>query len=165
MTGNNHIVRLPIGQFYAGAGAPRAGIYGLGSCLAVAVFDPHARCFGLAHCLLPELGQSSGSSGLPAKFVDQGIAALVVQLETKGGKRRQMMAKIAGGAVMFQVLGREVRPHVGERNIETAHRVLRALGIPLAAEDVGGSEGRNVIADPARCEIIISTLRGGERVI
>ncbi len=161
----NHIVRLPIGQFYAGAGEPRAGVYGLGSCIAVALFDPHARRYGLAHCLLPEQGQTPSTSKLPAKFVDLGITTLVELIESQGGKRSQLMAKLAGGAVMFQTLGREIRPHVGERNIETAHRVLRALGIPLAGEDVGGSEGRSVIADPVRCEIIITTLRGGARVL
>ena len=159
------IVRLPIGQYYAGAGEPRAGVYGLGSCLAVALFDPHARRYGLAHCLLPEQGQTTTTGRMPAKFVDQGITTLVEMLEAQGGRRSQLMAKLAGGAVMFQTLGREIRPHVGERNIETAHRVLRALGIPLAAEDVGGSEGRTVVADPARCIITITTLRGGERVL
>src|SRR5260221_13709114 len=102
MTGSNHIVRLPIGQYYAGAGEPRAGVYGLGSCIAVALFAPHARRFGLAHCLLPEQGQTPSASRLPAKFVDLGITALVELIEAQGGKRSQLMAKLAGGAVMFQ---------------------------------------------------------------
>ena len=155
--------RLAIGELFVGD--TPAAILGLGSCLAIALFAPHARLFGFAHCLLPERGEGFPPSRLPAKFVDDAIPALLAELEARGARRAGMMAKLAGGATMFQILGREVRPHIGERNIETAHRLLRAEGIPLAAEEVGGGEGRSVTADPARCELQIITLRGGARVI
>lgn len=159
----NSIPRLAIGELFVGD-AP-ASILGLGSCMAIALFDPRVRLYGLAHCLLPERGEGAPPSRLPAKFIDDAIPALLAQLEARGARRSGMMAKLAGGATMFPVLGREVRPHIGERNIETAHRILRASGIPLAVEDVGGGEGRSVTADPARCELRITTLRGGARVI
>lgn len=158
-------VRLAIGELYAGGPEREAWILGLGSCLAVALFEPQAKLFGLAHCLLPEQGTGMPPSSLPAKFVDAGIPAMVAALEGRGARRAAMMAKLAGGAAMFPVLGREVRPHIGERNIETAHRVLRLLGIPLAGEEIGGGEGRSVAADPVACSLRITTLRGGTRVL
>ncbi len=158
-------VVLAIGMLYAGGPEREAHILGLGSCLAVAVFEPHAKLFALAHCLLPEQGEGRPPSTLPAKFVDAGIAMMLAALEMKGARRGAMMAKLAGGAAMFPVLGREVRPHVGERNIETAHRVLRGHGVVIAGEEIGGGEGRTVIADPVRCALRVQTLRGGERLL
>ena len=155
--------RLAIGELFVGD--EPASILGLGSCLAIALFEPRARLYGMAHCLLPERGEGSPPSRLPAKFVDDAIPALLGQLEARGARRGGMMAKLVGGATMFPILGREVRPHIGERNIETAHRLLRLEGIPLAAEEVGGGEGRSVTADLARCELRITTLRGGARSI
>ena len=159
----NGVRRLAIGELFVGD--EPAAILGLGSCLAIALFDPRARLYGFAHCLLPERGEGFPPSGLPAKFVDDAIPALLAELESRGARRAGMMAKLTGAATMFPVLGREVRPHIGERNIETAHRLLRAEGIPLAAEEVGGGEGRSVTVVPARCELRITTLRGGARNI
>ena len=44
--------------------------YGLGSCIALAVWDPRARVGGLAHFMLPS-GPANSSS--PVKLIDTGL--------------------------------------------------------------------------------------------
>ena len=55
-----------------------------------------------------------------------------------------MVAKIAGGAKMFEVSGLSAIGNVGERNAQASREKLKQLGIPLKAEDTGLNYGRTV---------------------
>ena len=50
---------------------------GLGSCVGMAAYDPVSKVAGMAHIVLP---RSDGRSGLPAKFADTAIPALVDEM-------------------------------------------------------------------------------------
>lgn len=50
---------------------------------------------------------------------------------------------------MFAVSGNGSLGNIGQRNIESVHKVLRAENIRLVAEDVGGSVARTLSFDPA----------------
>ena len=58
-----------------------------------------------------------------------------------------MVAKIAGGACMFEVSGLSAVGNVGGRNTEEAKIMLAELKIPLVAEDTGLNYGRTVEQD------------------
>ena len=62
----------------------------------------------------------------------------------QGASPRRMVAKIAGGAKMFEVSGLSEMGHVGERNAQEAKIMLKELKIPLIAEDTGLNYGRTV---------------------
>jgi len=112
----------------------------LGSCVAIALHDAAAGVGGLAHVLLPSsVGHRAGP---PAKFVDTAVVSLLDEMAALGAGARTV-AKLAGGASMFQALlaGGE---NVGARNVEAARRALARAGVPLIAEDVGGEHGRTV---------------------
>ena len=49
---------------------------------------------------------------------------------------------------MFAVSGSGSLGNIGQRNIESVHKVLRAENIRLIAEDVGGSVARTLSFDP-----------------
>lgn len=53
--------------------------------------------------------------------------------------RSRIVAKMAGGARMFDVPGSGNLGNIGQRNIESAHLVLRREGVRLLREDVGGT--------------------------
>ena len=63
----------------------------------------------------------------------------------EGASQRRLVAKIAGGAKMFEVSGLSSVGNVGDRNSEQAKLILKELKIPLVAEDTGLNYGRTVI--------------------
>lgn len=116
---------------------------GLGSCVVIALHDPAAKIGALAHVLLPE---SKGAEGEhPARYADTAVPLLVRTLH-RHGANGPYAAKLVGGAALFaDILAPQGR--VGERHVTAARAALAAAGIAIAAEDVGGVEGRSISFD------------------
>jgi len=119
--------------------------YGLGSCLAVALYDDDAGVAGLAHVMLPS-GDEAGDANNPGKFADTAIRAMLRRMVEQGATYTDVEAKIAGGSDMFEF--ESFGEGVGDRNVEAARAELEKLGVPIVAEDVGGERGRTVEFDP-----------------
>ena len=116
---------------------------GLGSCIGLTLYDPVAKVGGMVHYMLPDSTQLKNNSNI-AKFGDTGIKELYRLMIANGASPKRMVAKIAGGAKMFEVSGLSNVGHVGERNAEQAKKVLKELKVPLIAEDTGLNYGRTV---------------------
>ena len=130
---------------------------GLGSCIGIAVYDPVLKIGGLAHIMLPDSTQMRTNSNI-AKFADTGIEELVKRVVMAGANKRRLVAKIAGGAKMFQVSGLSTVGNVGERNAQASRAKLKQLGIPLLAEDTGLNYGRTVELYPETGEFRIKAV-------
>jgi len=130
---------------------------GLGSCVGIAIRDPLTKIGGLAHIMLPDSTAMRNSQTNIAKFADTGIVELVRQMEKLGALRSRMVAKIAGGAMMFPFNGASGINvgQVGDRNVEATKAKLRELRIPIIAEDTGKNYGRTVIFYPETGDYII----------
>lgn len=128
---------------------------GLGSCVGIAIRDPANKIGGLAHIMLPDSKSIKGSQLNVAKFADTGIVELVRQMEKLGAQRSRMVAKIAGGANMFNFHGTSSFGQVGERNVEATKAKLGELRIPILAEDTGKNFGRTVIFYPETGDYVI----------
>jgi chemotaxis protein CheD len=113
----------------------------LGSCVAICIYDRIKKIGGLVHILLPN---SQDVNVNPEKYADTGIQLLVNRLLKDGAKKEFMSAKIAGGASMFKFESNLALGKIGERNIEETKEILKKLGVPVLAEDVGGNNGRVV---------------------
>lgn len=138
--------------------------YGLGSCLGIAIVDPFVKVGGLAHALLAV--QAGGNpDGNPLKYVDSAIDSVLDALAEAGCARGALLAKIAGGAHMFEAVSRSEGMNIGERNARAAREKLEALGIPLVAEDVGGDYGRTIELEPGDGTLIVRSLRMGVKRI
>jgi chemotaxis protein CheD len=127
---------------------------GLGSCVAIMLYDPQARVGGMAHVLLPSKSLSHDAQN-PAKFPETAVPLLIERLAGLGGERRRLTAKLAGGASMFAALMSPGTLQMGERNLVASRNALRTAAIPIQREAVGGGQGRSVrfhIAD-GRVEI------------
>lgn len=120
--------------------------YALGSCCGICLYDPNIRLAAMVHIMLP-LNMEAGRKNT-MKYADTGIRETLRQMEAKGARKARIVAKVAGGAKMFAVSGSGSLGNIGQRNIESVHKVLRAEGIRLAAEDVGGSVARTLSFDP-----------------
>ena len=121
--------------------------HGLGSCLAIALYDPQAKVGGLAHVMLPSSELVKNHTN-PAKFPATAIAVMISEIERLGGSRSRLRAKLAGGAKMFGSLltisRGQATANIGQRNTLEAKAELDRLGIPIAAEDTGLDYGRSV---------------------
>jgi chemotaxis protein CheD len=118
-------------------------VLGLGSCVAIVLYDEDARVGGLAHVLLPDPAFSSNSHKR-WRFATTAIPQLVKDVVGAGATRERITARIVGGACMFQDLMPNNGPHIGERNIMAARTALRQDGIRIVAEEVGGDFGRSI---------------------
>lgn len=132
---------------------------GLGSCVAVGLFDGGTAA-GLLHVMLPSPDGEAVDN--PAKFADTGVQALLASLQDVGVPTERMKAKLAGGSEMiaFESQARSV----GDRNVEAVRAVLEEQGIPVLAEDVGGNQGRSVELTLSG-DLHVRTARDGVRIL
>lgn len=119
--------------------------YALGSCCGICLLDPNVRLAAMIHIMLP-LNMEAGRTNT-MKYADTGIRETLRQMESRGARKSRITAKVAGGAKMFAV-GSGSLGNIGQRNIESVHKMLKAEGIRLVAEDVGGSVARTMYFDP-----------------
>ena len=116
---------------------------GLGSCIGLTLYDPVTKIGGMVHYMLPDSTQVRNNDNI-AKFADTGIDELLKKVVAAGASRQRLVAKIAGGAKMFETTGVSAIGHIGARNAETAKQILKQKGIRLIAEDTGLNYGRTV---------------------
>lgn len=142
---------------------------GLGSCVAICLYDPVIKAGGLAHTMLPtattlnnaepnaeerEKNSSvvprevSRSSAPPVdnvyRYADTAIDSLVAKLKNLGSSIDRLEAKLVGGSNMFEAsLGRKESDRIGEETAEKAKQKLAELGIKVVADDTGGTIGRS----------------------
>lgn len=116
---------------------------GLGSCIGIALYDPAIKLGGLAHIMLPDSTRIKNNSNI-AKFADTGIEELYRLMIKGGASKLRMVAKIAGGARMFEMSGNNAMGAVGDNNAAASKAALKKLGIRLVAEDTGLNYGRTV---------------------
>ncbi len=127
---------------------------GLGSCLAVSLYDAELGLGGLAHTLLPGRCEGGDQPGA-AKYVDGAIRRMVADLIGLGADRERLVAKLAGGANMFETHALSLLDGIGVRSAYSAREILAELGIPLIGEDVGGNRGRTVEFDLASGRVTV----------
>ncbi len=121
---------------------------GLGSCIGIAVYDPVTKVGGLAHVMLPSVKSApAGAKANPAKFADSGVDELIKTLINKGASKSRMVAKIAGGAHMFNFKNSADFMKIGENNYQAVVKGLKDHGIKIVAEDCGKDYGRTVTLD------------------
>ena len=116
---------------------------GLGSCIGLVFYDPVSKVGGMVHYMLPDSTKVRNNSNI-AKFADTGIDELLRRVIAAGANKGRLIAKIAGGARMFEVSGLSGVGNIGARNAEAAKAKLKQLGIRLVAEDTGLNYGRTV---------------------
>lgn len=126
----------------------KLAVYGIGSCVVLALWDPEAQVAGLAHSMLPTAAAQPGGENQAAKFCDTSVGALIDAMEAQGADRKRCAARLVGGANMFSFQGKEQGPwSLGDRNLHSSRETLRSWGIPLLGEDTGGDKGRSMELD------------------
>jgi len=129
---------INIGEYHVGNGSGTMVCRGLGSCVALFLYDRVTRVSGGAHIFLPEALNSN----------DKQVAAYLFQKVIDGMKElgadiNRLRAQIIGGASVVKSNPMQI----GERNIEKVKSLLLENKIFLATQDVGGDLSRSVMFD------------------
>lgn len=162
-------VRVKVADYAVRRGSHVLATIGLGSCVAIALYDRDSQVGALAHILLPNPAMSRETEN-PAKFPETVMPVMLAEMRALGAKASaRISAKLAGGASMFGQLTGGTNGaggiNVGERNLSATRDVLAMLGIPILAEDTGLDYGRSVYFHLADGRLEVRSLKKGDRVI
>ena len=129
--------------------------YGLGSCVAVIVYDWRRQIGGLLHVAYPESSVNpERAKTQPGYFADTGVELLMKEFTRKHSpNRRDLVLRLAGGA---NVMDANEHFNIGKRNALAIKRELWRLGYGVKNEDLGGSMGRTVSLSVASGKVIVS---------
>jgi chemotaxis protein CheD len=156
-------IRVRVADYAVASGDAIISTLGLGSCVAITVYDARARVGGLAHVLLPNESMSRDRSNR-AKFPATAVPLLIDEMR-KLGATGPFIAKLAGGASMFGALLPIGGVNMGQRNVDAARRALVEAGIAIVGQDTGGGYGRSVFMYVSDGRVVIKSLSQGERVL
>ena len=116
---------------------------GLGSCIALAMYDPINKIAGMAHVVLPDSSITRGDI-IPCKYADTAVPELLNMMIQAGAKKHSLIIKAAGGAQMFNIEQGSNILNIGLRNIIAIKAALSKEGLNATSVDTGGNRGRTV---------------------
>lgn len=157
-------VMVKVGDLKVGAAAHTLLSLGLGSCVAVALYDGSRKIGGLAHVLLPDPSYAR-TPGPPGRFASSAVDALLTMMIAEGADRSRIFARIAGGASMFDNLAAAGSSSLGARNVTAVKESLERARIPLRAQDVGGGYGRSVYFRLSDGRLVVRSIRKEDVVL
>lgn len=153
-------IRVGIGDYKSTPQPLKIVTIGLGSCVGITFFDSTKRIGGLAHIMLPDSTQFSNVNK-PGKFADLAIPLLLQEMEALGANRKSMIARISGGASMFNFTDKSMIMDIGNRNVKAVKEMLSKLYIPVRGEDTGGNQGRTMVLEVDTGKTYIKTVGYG----
>jgi chemotaxis protein CheD len=112
----------------------------LGSCVAVCLYDRRQQFGAMNHFMLPFW---NGNGLASPKYGNIAILQLIQKMESLGSNKRDMVAKVFGGASVLDANTDFF--NVGERNADQAMIELSALKISVIASSVKGDRARKII--------------------
>lgn len=133
---------------------------GLGSCIGIALYDKTTKVAGLAHIMLPDSTQFKSNTN-PMKFADLAIPMLIEKMEKQGCNKRNIVAKIAGGASMFNFSDKSIISDIGKRNSDAVKKALNYESIRIINEEIGGNKGRTMILKANDGTVILKVVGQG----
>lgn len=116
--------------------------FGLGSCVAVTMYDTGKKIGGMLHIVLPST--QGRLTKTPARFADTGIPLLLEEMRKMGAEKRRTIVTMAGGAKILK-LHYSLEPlDIGSRNVDVCLETLKQLGLRVHGQETGGTRGRTV---------------------
>jgi chemotaxis protein CheD len=142
-------VVLKPGEFHFGDRHTRIRTL-LGSCVAITLWHPRRLIGGMCHFMLPTRGGSPKPAGArDGNYGDEAMALLLEKIAACGTQLQEYEAKLFGGGNMFAGCNMTCLLDVGQRNIESAHRMLGHHGVQAGPSCVGKNGYRNIFFDIA----------------
>lgn len=152
--------RAGIGEIKYGEAGDFLTAYGIGSCVAIVLYDVKKPMACMIHAVLPEKPHKSAEKG---KYVDSGIEEGIRLLIEKGSSITSIEAKVFGGANMFDMKNDAIT--IGERNFGKVKAELEQKGIKLAGSDTGGDYGRTIEFSVSDKKANVKSFSHGSRIV
>lgn len=128
--------------------------FGIGSCVAVCLYDRVRKIGGLAHIMSPS-SKGADKKGINMnRFADVAIPNMLEEMTNLGCRKENIAAIIVGGANMFRRIPEILL--IGKKNLESVRRILKGMGIRIIGEDTGGNSGRNLWFDTSNGSVVVS---------
>ena len=116
--------------------------YALGSCIAVAIYDPRVKVGGLLHYMLPDSTlDMNKAKATPGMFADTGIPLLFKACYNLGAQKKSMIVKVIGGA---SILDDTNYFRIGQKNIMAVRKMFWKNNVMINGEDTGSNYNRTV---------------------
>ena len=157
-------IRVGMADLKAGRNPCMITTLGLGSCVGISLHCRATYIAGMAHVMLPSSRQAWDNGNI-AKFADTGIVELVNRMLKLGAKRTSIVAKLAGGAQMFEFRDVTDIMRIGDRNVEASKEMLTRMRIPILAEDCGLNFGRTIELYSESGAVLVKTIGHGNKTI
>ncbi|MHA1945295.1 MAG: chemotaxis protein CheD [Candidatus Hodarchaeales archaeon] len=135
----------------------------LGSCLGLVIYPRKIvhpdRVAVMGHIMLPD-SQKKRNFGAqkkkypPAKYSDQAVPAMISELENLGFFRKDLDAKMVGGAKMFSSTSDVL--DIGKENTRVTTKLLQKFKIPLVKQLTGGDRGMKVRFNVKNYELFVT---------
>ena len=133
--------------------------FGLGSCVAVLIYDIKIRIAGLLHVALPDSSVDTKRAGeRPGYYADTGLPLFIEAMKRLGAVKSNIRIKLAGGANTLSTIDSF---DIGKRNVIAVKKYLWKYALGPLKEDVGGERCRTVSIAVATGEVVVSS--GSER--
>ncbi len=131
----------------------------LGSCISIALFDPHKLLGGLNHFMLPFSSKNfSITQEEQGRYGDFAIELLINDMLKKGCKKENLQAKVFGGSNVLEN-GGFYQNKTGLNNINFALNYLETEKIPIMANDTGGIFPRKIFFDPKTSKVYLKRIQ------
>jgi chemotaxis protein CheD len=146
---------IGIGEFVV-TNNPDAEIvtHGLGSCVAVCLWDSVSHVAGMLHFLLPEAKLNPERAvRQPATFADSGIPLVFQAAYRAGAVKSRLHVHLLGGAA---ITGGPAGLDVGRRNGLVAKKLLWQNGVLITGEALGGTDSRTVSLYAADGRVLVT---------
>ncbi|MDC7226239.1 MAG: chemotaxis protein CheD [Spirochaetales bacterium] len=136
----------------------------LGSCVAVALYDPELKAAGLNHFMLAEskTPHTAGSVFNIERYGLYAMDALINGFIKRGSRRSRLQAKIFGGSSVLESSGGKM--NIGADNIAFAEEYLSAENIPVINHDTGGDRARRIYLFPQSFRVLLRRIQPGSQL-
>src|SRR4030042_6825244 len=94
----NDLAGVGIAQLAVSRPPSRLACLGLGSCVAIILYDPVVKLGGIVHVLLPKAPNHYDQA---EKYADTGTKKLVDEMIREGAMKARLYGRLVGGAEMF----------------------------------------------------------------
>ena len=149
-------IKVGIGEIKVHQGDVVLSAFGVGSCVVIILYDIDEKIGGLAHCLLPF------GNGESLKYPQSALKEMLKQMIGLGAHRNKIVAKIVGGATMFEGFAKH---EIGKRNVLETRKECEKMNIPIIAEDVFGNWGRTVFFNIENGTVHVRSFKHGEKIL
>ena len=134
-------IDINTGEMMVKRGAIVLRAMAIGSCIAIAAYDPKTKTAGMAHVMLP--GRAPEKYAEKNRYASDSIEELLIRMVESGSVLEDIEVCLVGAG---NVLEKE-DDTICESNIESVSSILKEKNIPVRASALGGYKRKGVFLD------------------